>query len=70
MRRRSKRFTREAARSREFRASTSPRVIDVGREGPHPFIVMEYLRGSDLSALQKGEAVPDRRGGNLRAASM
>ncbi len=49
------RFLREARASAKLKSEHVARVIDVGRHGADqvPFIVMEFLHGSDLSELQK-----------------
>ncbi len=49
------RFLREARASAKIKSEHVARVIDVGRHGENqvPFIVMEFLRGSDLAEVQK-----------------
>jgi serine/threonine-protein kinase len=47
------RFTREARALARLKSEHVARVIDVGKEGQSPFMVMEYLKGKDLSELQK-----------------
>jgi eukaryotic-like serine/threonine-protein kinase len=55
------RFLREGRAAVKIKSEHVCRVLDVGRAGPVPFIVMEYLDGVDLQYLleQEKRFVPD-----------
>jgi serine/threonine protein kinase len=54
------RFLREAKAASQIRHENVVAVFDVGTQDDLPFIVMEFLDGSDLAGLlaQRGEALP------------
>ncbi len=66
------RFEREARAAVKIKSEHVARVIDVGKlENGAPYMVMEYLEGSDLSALlEQAGPLPDRAGGRLRPAGL
>ena len=67
------RFVREARAAVKIKSEHVARVIDVGTlDDGAPYMVMEYLEGSDLGARARAAAAPlpvDRRG-RLRAAGV
>src|SRR5262249_28059949 len=65
------RFYREARAVAALDHPNIVRMFDVDRLGPSPFMVMEYVDGSNLSALvtNHGRLSPDRAAGYIQMAA-
>ena len=65
------RFLREARAAIKIRSEHVARVLDVGRlESGAPYMVMEYLEGSDLARVSRARATARRHRGRLRAPGL
>lgn len=63
------RFRREAQAAASLSHPNVVQVYDTGEDDARPFIVMEYIRGSTLRALLRGDGLAPRRAAEIAGAA-
>jgi tRNA A-37 threonylcarbamoyl transferase component Bud32 len=62
-----RRFVQEAKAMALLQHPNIVQIHEIGQQGEHPFLVMEYVEGESLSARLAGKALPPRKAAELVA---